>query len=462
MVDFWARSQKGDVIEEKYFDLKIFWKSLKAITRKYEIEYRPDRLVPTDEDGDLLDRIFSAGRELLLETGVYNLSTGRIIRFTTEEVDETLRLIPDKVILGTGDDRVEVKYQGLVSTRMPPVKGRVLGPQDQDIIEKVFESFAKEPSIDHFHFQGIVDSVFGVSVLPNSPFEMISEVMRTEYAKNVLKRVGRAGAYDGGSAPVSVQGSMVGFDRGWGKRSSDGGHCYLMPPLKIDYDQQCRVYYYHLRESKFWTTAAVFIGAMDGPPEMAAISAVATAIAEQMLFKPTLQQFAATVAEYSSSTCRPSIWTGFHAAAAFIKNTRCAYVRSQPGGIITAGLGEEHFWEVAACAIAATVLNCVVSAGTGRQSSARNCAAGISAGWAGEVAYASVGMDKGRANELVNRCLEKYEDKYQQKILHKLGKDFRGCYDLERVVPNAWILKELDKVRTQLGQMGLMVPGRSY
>jgi methylamine---corrinoid protein Co-methyltransferase len=457
MVDYWARSEEGPLLEEKDFDLMIFWKNLKRITRKYDITYNPDSIVPTEEEYPLLDRIFLAGKELLLETGIFNTTTGRIIHFEPREVEETIRLTRDIVVIGAGDDRVEVRYTGLTAKKAPPVKGRVLGPQSPEIIEKVFESFAKEPLIDHFHFQGIIENVSGVPAKPGSPYEMMQEVMRTGYAKTALRKAGRSNAYDGGSAPVSVHGTMVGFDRGWGKKESDGGHCYLMPPMKIDYDQMCRVFFYHLRDVKFWTTAAVFIGGMDGPPEMAAVCGVATALAEQMLFNPPLQQFAASMADYSCPASREAIWTGFHAAAAFIKNTHCAYVRANPGGIITAGLGEDHFWEVGATAIAATALNCVVSAGTGRQSAARDCAAGISARFAGEVAHSAVGIEKAKANELSKRFLSKYEDKVKNKTLHLDGKNFQDCYDLKKVVPNKLILDEMDKVKIEMREMGFNI-----
>ncbi len=456
MVDFWARAEEGEILDEKFFELKIFWKNLKAITDKYGIEYDPERVVPADES-DLLDRIFHAGKELAITTGVYCTSTGRIIHFEPHEVDETLRLIPDKVILGEGPERLEVKYRGLKSEVPPPVLGRVLGPQSPEIIEKVFESFAKEPIIDHFHFQGVIERVFDVPVRPNSPFEMIQEVIRTGYAKNALKRVGRTGAYDGASAPVSVRAMMVGFNPGWGKRGSDGGHSYLMPPMKVDYDQLTRVYFYHLNGITFWTTSNAFIGGLDGPPATAAVSLVAGAIAEQMLFQPALQQFAPTLVEYTCPSARASIWAGEHAAASFIKNTRCAYVRNQPGGIITAGLGKEHFWEVAATALASTVINCVVSAGTGWQSAARDCAAGISARFAGEVAHSAVGMDKAQANDLVLKFLSKYEDKIKDKTLHKTGKTFQECYDLKKVIPNQEILQELNSVKKEMKEMGFEV-----
>ncbi len=37
MVDFWTRSEEGMYLEEKEFDLDIFWKNLVRITKKYDI-----------------------------------------------------------------------------------------------------------------------------------------------------------------------------------------------------------------------------------------------------------------------------------------------------------------------------------------------------------------------------------------------------------------------------------------
>jgi methylamine--corrinoid protein Co-methyltransferase len=455
LVDYWARAEEGEIYDEQEFDLKIFWKNLKKITKKYDIAYDDQRIVPgEDEDGGLLDRIFQAGKALLLETGVFCISTGRIIRFAPWEVEETLRLIPDRVVLGEGNDQVEVKYRGRSSKVPPPILGRVLGLQSPEIIEKVFESFAKEPVIDIFHFQGVIGKVYGVPVRVNSPFEMVEEVARTTYAKNALRKSGRTGAYDGASVPVSVRGTMVGFDPRWGKTSFDGAHSYLMPPMKVDYDQLTRVYFCHLHGIKFWTTASVRIRGMDGPPEMAVVSAVAQAIGEQMVYQPPCQQFAAAEMDYSCYTSRTALWVGLHAGAAFNRNTRCAFVRANPGGMLASGLGKEHFWEVGASALGSTVNNLVVSAGTGRLSAEKDFAAGISARFAGEVAHAAAGMDKGKANELLLRFLEKYEDRIRDKTLHKTGKTFQECYDLKRVVPNTLILEEMGFVKKEMRGMG--------
>ena len=459
MVDYWARAEEGERVDEKNFDLKIFWKNLKRITRKYGIRYDEQNIVPqADTDGDLLDRLFRAGRELLLETGIYCTSTNRVIKFEPWEVDETLRLIPDKVTLGSGDDRIESQYRGLNPNVPPKVLGRVLGPQSPDLIQKIFESFAKEPIIDHFHFQGVIEQVHGVYVRPNSPFEMIQEVIRTGYAKNALKSVGRPGAHDGASTPVSVRAMMVGFHPDGGKTKGDGAHVYILPSMKIDYHQMSRAYFYHLNDYSFWGAAPGFIGSLDGPPETTVVSVLAAAIAAQMLFQPKYQTMSAQRASYATLTSRDALWAGFHAAAAFIRNTRCGYVRCQPGGIITAGLGKEHFWEVAAAALGCTAIGCsAVAAGTGRQSAARDCAAGISARLAGQVGHAAVGVEPAQANDLVKRFLSTSEDQLEAGVLHKAGKNFQECYDLAKVIPNTGIVQDLDEVKTEMRALDLNV-----
>jgi len=70
---FWARGEEGERVDEKNFTLKVFWKNLKKITEDYQIDYNPQKIVPTDDE--LLDRIFLAGKDLLLRTGIYCRNT---------------------------------------------------------------------------------------------------------------------------------------------------------------------------------------------------------------------------------------------------------------------------------------------------------------------------------------------------------------------------------------------------
>ena len=119
LFDFWARAEKGDRVEEKQFTLKVFWKNLKKITEQYQIQYDSQQIVPMDDD--LINRIFIAGKDLLLKTGIYCRNTERIIWLTPAEIEDSVRLISDNVYIGKGNDKVKIKHRGLDPVFPPAV-----------------------------------------------------------------------------------------------------------------------------------------------------------------------------------------------------------------------------------------------------------------------------------------------------------------------------------------------------
>ncbi len=105
-IEYWGRGETGPIAFQKEFDTKIYWPRLKELTKKYNIEYAPGKVVPTDDDE--LDAIWQAGRELLLDVGILNVSTERRITFTEDELDEALENLPTEVTLGEGKDAITI------------------------------------------------------------------------------------------------------------------------------------------------------------------------------------------------------------------------------------------------------------------------------------------------------------------------------------------------------------------
>ena len=101
-IEYWGRGETGPIAFQKEFDTKIYWPRLKELTKKYNIEYAPGKVVPTDDDE--LDAIWQAGKELLLDVGILNVSTERRITFTEDELEEALENLPTEVTLGEGKD----------------------------------------------------------------------------------------------------------------------------------------------------------------------------------------------------------------------------------------------------------------------------------------------------------------------------------------------------------------------
>lgn len=434
LFDFWERAETGERVEEKDFTLRSFWKHLKALTQHYELRYDEQLIVPAD-DG-YIDRVYAAGRDLLLRAGVYVRNTESVIRFDPAEVDEAIALIPDRVIFGDGADRVEICYRGLDPKTPPAVLGRALGPHSPEIVEKVFLSFAKEPIVDHFHLQAVMTQVAGVTVKPGSPFEMLQELKRINYARSALREAGRPDAHDGATTPAGLPAKIGFYNQEWGKRKGDSHFSHIMPHLMVDYEQLIVAFLTHLHGLPLTTSGIGLVKGMAGSPPMCAVTIVAQALASVLLFQTQSHVSGAVDNDYQSETSREALWAGITGSAAVNKHIPIPSLRTVPGSIMTAGLAcMEHFWEVAASTTGTAVVGCVVQGGTGRRSSETDFAAGISARCAGEVGRAAIGIPRHRANELVNQFLAKYEARVKDQTLHLLGKRFQECYDLDRVRP---------------------------
>jgi methylamine--corrinoid protein Co-methyltransferase len=225
--------------------------------------------------------------------------------------------------------------------------------------------------------------------------------------------------------------------------------------MMTDYDQMCVAFLTHLHGLPLNMSGPGIVG-MAGPPSMCSVTIVAQMIASVLLFQGVDFAAAAIDMDYQCETSRETLWTGIHAAAAINKNTQLPSVRTVPGSIMISGLGcEEHFWEVAAATTGTAVIGCVAQGGTGRRSSEKDYSAGISARFAGEVGRAAIGIKREKANELVNQFLLKYEEKIQNKTLHKIGKRFQECYDLNQIRPTDEHNKIYNEVKEKAVNMGL-------
>ncbi|MBN2625949.1 MAG: monomethylamine:corrinoid methyltransferase, partial [Spirochaetales bacterium] len=78
------RMGKGQSLSKEDWDFLIIDR-VRSLVEKYDLSW--DSRIICPDDGDLADRIFRAGKELLLDIGLYNLSEGKILTLTEEEID---------------------------------------------------------------------------------------------------------------------------------------------------------------------------------------------------------------------------------------------------------------------------------------------------------------------------------------------------------------------------------------
>lgn len=102
MLDIYERAIKGPIMTEKDFDMKIFLPAMKAIVKKYEIQYDKDNPVPSDDTA--ADNLFEAAVEFIVRVGVYCQGTNRVMQFSEDEIRQVLREAPGKCFPGQGKD----------------------------------------------------------------------------------------------------------------------------------------------------------------------------------------------------------------------------------------------------------------------------------------------------------------------------------------------------------------------
>ena len=460
-IEYWGRGETGPITFQKEFDTKVYWPRLKELTKKYGIEYAEGKVVPTDDDE--LDAIWQAGKELLLDVGILNVSTERRILFTEEEIDAALENLPRSVTLGEGQDAITIPHRGFEDYDNGPTPvgtmGRILGPISDDLYEKIALSYAQEPLVDYVHFQGVKTEINGIPIKPGSPFEMMAEQQHVAVVNDIKRRVGRPGLPDGGSTPVNLQAEMAAANPLWGVKKGDVRHVYIMPQLKTDYDQMSRAYFWHSYGANIWGILQAYIGGAAGGPATSAVNGVADLLAYVMLYEPTLLGTWPTDALYFSNSSKYALYVANYGGAAFSKHTHFPALVGAAWQM-TAGINsEEDFWETAAGAIGSATLGFLVAGGTGHQSAGLDQAGGLGARFAAEVgkAVGKARLTRVQANELVNRILPKYQPLIDNRTLHTVGGDFRTAYDLKTVQPKPEYLAIYNKVKAELREMGLPI-----
>jgi len=188
--DTYNRFISGDRILEKDWDYYLLPNNASLMKRRYGINFGSE-IIP--EDQDMLDRLFVAGIDMLITTGVYNRDTGTRLKLTEDEIYEGLKMAPKKLTLGEGKDAVDCTARRGNSMNKPIIEGGPTGaPVSEAIYPTLIESYAQEPMVDTI-VTGVLETVKGHPSVKNSPWEVRATMHELTYAHNALIAAGRPG-----------------------------------------------------------------------------------------------------------------------------------------------------------------------------------------------------------------------------------------------------------------------------
>jgi methylamine---corrinoid protein Co-methyltransferase len=455
MISFWdvvERCDKGERMEEADYDL-LLWRNASELVKKYDIRFNPDQIIPND-DG-LADRSFEAGLELFLRIGFYCLDTNRVVRFTREEVLESLSQAPSKYIWGEGKDQRVCEARKVEDTRDPSCVFSGLGvPVPEELFLKVNQAIAGEPLADSFCGVSLLSTLRGIPIRAGHPIEVAAAIWDVSKRREAARLAGRPGLgiYALISCAESTAAILAADRPEFGALKNDVTQNGVIAELKVDFARMNKVPFQMESGSGIAGLYGPLMGGYAGGPEGTMITLIAHFFLGLLAFQAHYHiPFPIDIHQVCNTTS-PMLWLSSVYSQAIARNT---HLLNLSVAMAAAGpMTEILFYEMVAQAIASTVSGAnLVLGGIARDKhpervSTLEMRAGAEAG---HVA-ARMGMSRVEANKFVKKLLTKYEKEIPNA---PLGKRFSEIYDLERVTPTKEYMAFYSRMRTELKDMGL-------
>jgi methylamine--corrinoid protein Co-methyltransferase len=454
MIDFWdaaGQCETGEYMKEADFDRKIALLA-NQIVKKYDIKFDPERVIPSDDD--LADRMFQAGVELFLELGVYCKDTGRIIKFSLNELNWALKHAPTSVTYGEGPDQRTMTYRKIEDSKPPFCCNTSVGCSvAEERFVPMVQSYAQEPLSDTFS-SAFSLTVHGRPIKSGTPQEVEAAIWNVIKLREAAHAAGRPliGIHNLVSNAERADGTIAAIQSEFGARPNDGLAVAAMAEMKVDYERLKKIPFLLQKGLNKYGLYGPIMGGYAGGPEATAIVHIAHHFLGLTVFQAQWHDgFPLHLMQGCNST-RDLLWLISVTGQALARNSHLL-------------IGVSPFTAAGPCTdmvvyeLAATVLSAVVSGlHLNPAAVARNKlperSSGMEARISAETGYviARQGISRAQANDLVKKILGEYETGIETA---PEGKRFDECYNLETVRPTQEYLELYDRCKEKLQGFGL-------
>lgn len=189
--DVYDRAKTGPKMEEKDWDFKVIPQTARELKKKYGIKMNKNTIIP--EDKELIDNLFHAGLDMLVDCGIYCIDTGRVIKYTRDEVLHAINSAPDHFRYGEDKEAINVVPRSFNSSKAPVIQGGPTGsPCSEEMFLTIHQSYAQEKIVDTI-VDGVLQTVMGKDPVPGSPWEIMAVRSEALQVREAQMRAGRKG-----------------------------------------------------------------------------------------------------------------------------------------------------------------------------------------------------------------------------------------------------------------------------
>ena len=451
ILDVMQKALEGKPVSETDYQLKMFAPKVQEKVKEHRIKYDPANPIP--DDSSMMDELFEAGMELLIDVGAYCTTTGRVISYTESEVKESLRNAPSKLHFGEGKDRKHLVPRK-VGDKTPPWcllgAGGGACSSDRSFLTLV-EGYAEIPETNAITTPAIT-RVGGMRVRPASPLEVLAAMRNAVLAREACNRVGRQGIPIMNSLATAESDIALAaaLHPKYGMRESDGYMICCMDPMKVDFARLNKATVALSLGGHIGMCFGPLLGGYAGGPEGTAVSNVAHHMMGILTYQSSWLLPFTIHLRYVASSPRDMLWVISSMGQAISRNTHLLSLNLNytTAGPCTPMVLYETSASVTAAVTAGLSIESLGVATNKHEDRTTPVEPRISA----EVGHAVAGMKLADANELVKGLLKKYESKLSTP---PLGKSLYECWDPETRKPTKEYTKVIKGFKSDMDGMGV-------
>jgi len=189
--DIYERAKSGPKVDENDWDFKTIPQTASKLKKKYGIKMDKKTIIPTDKE--LINNLFQAGLDMLVECGIYCIDTKRVIKYSREEVLEAIKTAPTRALYGEGKQAVVLTNRSHKDKRPPIIQGGPTGaPCTEEHFLAIHQSYAQEPMVNTI-VDGVLQTIKGYDPTPGSPWEIAAVKSEALLVRAAQDRAGRTG-----------------------------------------------------------------------------------------------------------------------------------------------------------------------------------------------------------------------------------------------------------------------------
>ncbi len=447
------RGQTGPKVSKDDWDMDYVIENVMELVEDYDFSWDKQVVIPEDEN--LFRDMFEASKKLILKTGMYNLSTQRVISFTEEEIEEGIRNMKTSLVMGEGKDAVTLEARKVEDEREPLIwAGNPGCPTPERLYYPIIQSVAKEPLIDLLTCGSLVD-VDGFPVRSGDVTEVFAVRRELQYLHKALKEVGREGMglLAAESSVTEIGDYAASYDRAL--RPCDSHLVATFNELMIDSGNLLRAansFDYGMRNASL---ACTMVGGLGGDAPGATMVMIASILAANLICNADYHLCHPIHISDVATTARGCLW---------LQAVLCQTFATQAPAIIVCDLWpasgamtKELLYEVAANTIVVSVCGGHLE-GIGAANGNAPHGTGLEIRLMAEIGKAVTRqhMTRSQANEIVLKLLEKYEYIFRKEGGNP-GVAFDKAYDMETITPLPEWERMYEEVKAELIEMGVQL-----